>query len=681
MSDNPPVHEEMFPEISSPIFKAMREIASATSPDEIVDSLQQHVLRDFDYIGLIQIGFGSAGEPVSEIVSMRSRGEAAPRAEFANMVRQAAGQHQIIVPDIAQLDDSSPLKAGTKEALQAASLAIFPLAGRDRTVGYLVLANHDPHPYSESEIKSLDGLAGQMAVVMENLSLLEALSHQTGRLSLVNDLAQAITGVFDLGILGDLLAPSLAQALPLAHLSLALTDAEQPPLRIKTLYGPEIPQEAVQEGTYVHRALEKGLTTHIDDLYTGDGRDGNLWMVNGIHTLIIVPLIARKQPLGTLNIGGERASCFQHADVMMVEQVAAQVAVTLENIRLFDRLQASLEETTTLYSIALAMNAAQSLEEVYDTALTEMAYLCQADRLTLYLAGPDPRTDLRYLETGAVFENGQVTTDMESTRYASTEVPILSQFPQSRANLVFNDVQTDQRLDDDLRAEYTRRGVNALMMIPLSTGVIWLGALLIEAHQGQTFTGEQARLCRNMADQAALVIDSHLLLKLTRQAALREQALRETIERIRDADSAEKVLHIAAEELSEVFDMPAEQLKITEGYPAPPEDKTLSTAEQELIEDVADQVALAIENIKLVEATKKRTLREQIVSDITARLQHTASVDDVLETAVRTLHTMLDDCDVTLRLAPQIRSAAHRPAPDSQDDGVDDAEAAQEAAQ
>jgi GAF domain-containing protein len=209
--------------------------------------------------------------------------------------------------------------------------------------------------------------------------------------------------------------------------------------------------------------------------------------------------------------------------------------------------------------------------------------------------------------------------------------------------------------------------------------VIWLGALLIEAHQGQTFTGEQARLCRNMADQAALVIDSHLLLKLTRQAALREQALRETIERIRDADSAEKVLHIAAEELSEVFDVPAEQLKITEGYPAPPEDKTLSTAEQELIEDVADQVALAIENIKLVEATKKRTLREQIVSDITARLQHTASVDDVLETAVRTLHTMLGDYDVTLRLAPQVRSAAHRPAPDSQDDGVVDAEAAQEA--
>jgi hypothetical protein len=55
-----------------------------------------------------------------------------------------------------------------------------------------------------------------------------------------------------------------------------------------------------------------------------------------------------------------------------------------------------------------------------------------------------------------------------------------------------------------------------------------------------------------------------------------------------------------------------------------------------------------------------------MISDITARLQGSIAVDDVLETAVQALKSVLSDYDVALRLTPG--SPAALPASDSHDD-------------
>jgi GAF domain-containing protein len=107
------------------------------------------------------------------------------------------------------------------------------------------------------------------------------------------------------------------------------------------------------------------------------------------------------------------------------------------------------------------------------------------------------------------------------------EASVISQFPTSSANLIFNNLEADTRLDSSLRVNLTLRGVTGLMLIPVSTGTTWLGALLLEAHQGQTFTGDQARLCRSVADQTALVVDSQTLFRRARESAEHEHALRD----------------------------------------------------------------------------------------------------------------------------------------------------------
>lgn len=69
-----------------------------------------------------------------------------------------------------------------------------------------------------------------------------------------------------------------------------------------------------------------------------------------------------------------------------------------------------------------------------------------------------------------------------------------------------------------------------------------------------------------------------------------------------------------------------------------------------LIEAVADQMALAIENARLLEATQRRAEQEQTLSDMTARFSRSLNVDALMRAAVRELGRVLDVDEVSVHV-------------------------------
>ncbi len=69
-----------------------------------------------------------------------------------------------------------------------------------------------------------------------------------------------------------------------------------------------------------------------------------------------------------------------------------------------------------------------------------------------------------------------------------------------------------------------------------------------------------------------------------------------------------------------------------------------------LIEAVATQMALAIENARLLEGTRRRAERERLTSDITAQVRASTDVDTILRTAIRELGQALRASDGAIRL-------------------------------
>lgn len=80
-------------------------------------------------------------------------------------------------------------------------------------------------------------------------------------------------------------------------------------------------------------------------------------------------------------------------------------------------------------------------------------------------------------------------------------------------------------------------------------------------------------------------------------------------------------------------------------------DREFEPGEVELIESVADQVALAIENLSLLESARKQAEREQTINAVTAQLQRATTVDGVLRAAAQAVRATLGNVDVTARLS------------------------------
>ena len=78
--------------------------------------------------------------------------------------------------------------------------------------------------------------------------------------------------------------------------------------------------------------------------------------------------------------------------------------------------------------------------------------------------------------------------------------------------------------------------------------------------------------------------------------------------------------------------------------------KQWSGKEQVLIDEIALQVGLAVENARLVHDTQEQAKREQLVSEISARMRETLDVERVVQTAVREIRKSLSLHDISIQL-------------------------------
>ena len=645
MSDSLPFTPGSLPEASSPLFLAMRDIAGASSPDDIVAALHSHALTQVDRISLIQVERDMANAVVGRAIATWDRDDMALDIGFPSNLHELIDEQPLVVVDTIYLDEFlAPLKLYAVDLLKAASFGIFPLKVGQETTGYLVVVARQTRLQDDQEVRMLLVLCWQIAAMMHSFKVDEQNKRQAEQAVVMAETAQAIAGALTSEELGEALIVHLKRLLPLAHLSaiLRLPDIEK--LSTLSWYGPDITKRSVLNNALFEQIMRSGETAFLGGMSGGaDGGSGQ----SEVQKLLVIPMGSPGDWIGTLNVGVGAMAGYGPEIRKAAELVAQQVGAALRKIRVAENLQASLQETTTLYTTSLALTASQSIDEITATALSELAQLSKGDRITMYVGGPDPREAVDYVEVTAIWNKDRVLNP-SSLRYPISEAPVLAQFPQSRSNLIFNDIQQDARLGEDLRRYYAEEKVSALLMIPLSTGATWLGAFLIEGKSGQEFTTEQSRLCRSLADQAALALDSQLLLARTRQTVGREKALRDITDRIRRAMTIDEIMQITGEELARFTGYPAN--KFTGLSMSDSVQMALTPADREFVENVIAQVELSVHNIRLLESVRQTAQAEQAIGNLTISLQRASQVNEVMETAVRTLQNALGDYDVRIRL-------------------------------
>src|SRR5262249_32095367 len=107
------------------------------------------------------------------------------------------------------------------------------------------------------------------------------------------------------------------------------------------------------------RAILARAPVHIDDVMSDAQYDRQHVAASGIRRLLLVPMLREGVPLGAIVAGWAQAGATpkQHEDLLKV--FAAQVVIAIENVRLFDELNESLEQQTAIPIGVLALTRSE----------------------------------------------------------------------------------------------------------------------------------------------------------------------------------------------------------------------------------------------------------------------------------------------------------------------------------
>ncbi len=221
------------------------------------------------------------------------------------------------------------------------------------------------------------------------------------------------------------------------------------------------------------------------------------------------------------------------------------------------------------------------------------------------------------------------------------------------------------RIAEDVGAEQVRfdnpllPGTRSEIALPLIVGGRTIGALDVQSTQEAAFGPEEIDTLQGMANQVAIALENARLFQET-QASLEELRATHRLY-VTDAWSETAREHggydyIAGAESSEpggetstvnvpltLRDQIIGQLQLEGQQDWTPE-------ERNLIEAVATQAALALENARLLEESQQLALRERLAAEITGKIWSSPNTDFILQTAVKELGRALRADEATIEL-------------------------------
>ena len=162
---------------------------------------------------------------------------------------------------------------------------------------------------------------------------------------------------FDLSYVGVFLVDESGR-----HTELRAGTGEPEREMLKSRYG-----FAVDISSMIGRCVLEGEPQVPEDGETDVGRKNRL--ASNTMAEMALPLINRNQVIGAMSVQSRKVSQFLERDIVILQTVTDQLATAIENARLFDQLNASLTESEMQTEVSLAVNEAQSVEELLQAVI------------------------------------------------------------------------------------------------------------------------------------------------------------------------------------------------------------------------------------------------------------------------------------------------------------------------
>ena len=262
-------------------------------------------------------------------------------------------------------------------------------------------------------------------------------------------------------------------------------------------------------GSIVGRTVLEGKTVHVADVLADpEYRNSEIQQRYSLRTVLGVPLLREGKPIGVISLARNKVQPFTEKQIELVTTFADQAVIAIENVRLFDEVQArtreltqSVEELRALGDVSQAVNSSIDLETVLTTIVAKATQLSSTDAGAIFVFD-EASQEFRLRATYGM--DATIIAAIGDRRIRLGETAIGEAAAQGTP-IQIPDVQDPSPLVLDV---IVRAGFRALLIVPLLGADRIVGALVVRRKRPGEFPKSTVELLQTFAAQSVLAIQN-----------------------------------------------------------------------------------------------------------------------------------------------------------------------------
>jgi phosphoserine phosphatase RsbU/P len=215
-----------------------------------------------------------------------------------------------------------------------------PLIVKNRVIGVIDLQSEQVGYFQPEHLRLLELTASRVAQAIENARLYTRVARQAQTLAVLNEIAREVTSILDLDPLLERIGELLRRLIDYQMFSILLLNERDQELEIQYSVRFGHPVSPAAEKVPIDRGLVGTAVRERRLIHAGDVRkDARYFMVNPeTRSEMAVPLLYKGKVIGVLDLEHVRVNYFNDDHQRTLVTLASQIAVAIENARLYQRV-------------------------------------------------------------------------------------------------------------------------------------------------------------------------------------------------------------------------------------------------------------------------------------------------------------------------------------------------------
>ncbi len=412
-------------------------------------------------------------------------------------------QRPVFIPDV-QNHPSWGHNRGEVEGVKTIRSWIgIPLSVQGQGIGLLTVDKHEPDFYTPEDVRKASLFAAHLATAVHNARLYEQMQARARDLGLLLKAAERLSGLLDVRRLLREIVEYVHETFGYPVVAIYLMDETTGELsfvaQAPTLPGASpIPPTLTSEQSLVLQALQKRQTLRQEH----PAAPGSPFSV---YTELAIPLFSGEQVIGIFHLACTKPCAFNQENQILLTALANQVAVALQNARLYERVQTQAARLSILQQVSQSITSILDPRALMQTVVEAVTRAFAYPHVGVFLLDPDTRELYIGYQVGYPDTTYQLRLPLDGP--GITVATACSGKP-----VVCNDVRQDPRYVEGLPM------VRSELAVPLIGREGLIGVLNIETQHINAFTPEDVELFTALGQQVAVALENaHLFASVSEQ--------------------------------------------------------------------------------------------------------------------------------------------------------------------